>query len=74
MKHIRAIVVTWVADKADRSVVLELLQIAFLGKCDGYKDWFHGVGHSAVCQIFLLIVVRAVITSSPPAWTSSAGI
>ena len=24
----------WVADKADRSVVLALLQIAFLGKCD----------------------------------------
>ena len=26
-----------------------------------------------MCQILLLIVVRAVITSSPPAWTSSAG-
>ena len=37
------------------------------------KDWFHGVGHSPVCQIWLQIVVRAVITSSPPAWTSSAG-
>ena len=33
----------------------------------------HGVGHSPVCQILLQIVVRAVITSSPPAWTSSAG-
>ena len=38
------------------------------------KDWVHGVGHSPVCQILLQIVVRAVITSSPPAWTSSAGI
>ncbi|WP_419613947.1 hypothetical protein, partial [Thiolapillus sp.] len=37
------------------------------------KDWIHGVGHSPVCQILLQIVVRAVITSSPPAWTSSAG-
>ena len=36
------------------------------------KDWAHGVGHSPVCQILLQIVVRAVITSSPPAWTSSA--
>ena len=38
------------------------------------KDWVHGVGHSPACQILLQIVVRAVITSSPPAWTSSAGI
>ena len=37
------------------------------------KDCVHGVGHSPVCQILLQIVVRAVITSSPPAWTSSAG-
>ena len=37
------------------------------------KDCVHGVGHSSVCQILLQIVVRAVITSSPPAWTSSAG-
>ena len=37
------------------------------------KDWVHGVGHSPVCQILLQIVMRAVITSSPPAWTSSAG-
>ena len=36
------------------------------------KDWVHGVGHSPVCQILLQIVVRAVITSSPPAWASSA--
>ena len=37
------------------------------------KDWVHGVGHSPVYQILLQIVVRAVITSSPPAWTTSAG-
>ena len=37
------------------------------------KDWVHGVGHSPVCQILLQTVVRAVITSSPPAWISSAG-
>ena len=37
------------------------------------KDWVHGVGHSPVCQIPLQIVVRAAITSSPPSWTSSAG-
>ena len=29
--------------------------------------------HSPVCQILLQIVVRVVITSSPPAWTISAG-
>ena len=37
------------------------------------KVWLHGVGHFSVCQILLQIVVRAVITSSPPAWTSFAG-
>ena len=37
------------------------------------KDWVHEVGHSPVCQILLQIVVRAVITSSLPARTSSAG-
>ena len=37
------------------------------------KDWVYGVGLSPVCQILFQIVVRAVITSSPPAWTSSAG-
>ena len=37
------------------------------------KGWVHVVGHSPFCQILLQIVVRAVITSSPPAWTSSAG-
>ena len=36
------------------------------------KDWVHGGGHSPVRQILLQIVVRAVITSSAPAWTDSA--
>ena len=35
------------------------------------KDKVHGLGHSPVCQILSQIVVRAVITSSLPAWTSS---
>ena len=61
----------WVTDEADRSVILALLQVAFLGKCDD-KDWVYGTGHSPVCQILLQIVVKALITSSPPAWTSSA--
>ena len=37
------------------------------------KDWVRGVGHSPICQILLQIVVRAVITSSPPGRTNSAG-
>ena len=37
------------------------------------KDWVRGVGHSPVCKILLQIVVRVVITSSPPAGTTSAG-
>ena len=37
------------------------------------EDWVHGVCHFPVCQILLQIVVRAVITSSPPAWTISSG-
>ena len=40
----------WVTDEADRSVVLTLLQVAFLGRCDA-KNWVHGDGHSPVCQI-----------------------
>ena len=36
------------------------------------KDSVHRVGHFSVCQILLHMAVRAVITSSPPAWTSSA--
>ena len=38
------------------------------------KFWVHGVGNSPVCQILLQIVVRAVITASPPAWTSPASV
>ena len=53
-------------------VVLAPLQVANFGSVMT-KDWVHGVGHSPVCQILLQIVVRAVITSSPPALTSSAG-
>ena len=37
------------------------------------KDWVHGVGHFPVCLILLQIVVKAVITSSPPDWIGSAG-
>ena len=37
------------------------------------KDWVNGTVHSLVCQILSQIVVRAVITSSPSPWTSSAG-
>ena len=62
----------WVTDEAYCSVVLALLQLPFLGIVMT-KDWVHGVGHSPVCQILLQIVVRAVTTSPPPAWTSSAG-
>ena len=62
----------WVTDEAYCLVVLALLQVAFLESVMT-KDLVHGAGHSPVCQILLQIVVRAVITSSPPAWTSSAG-
>ena len=61
----------WVTDEADCSVVLTQLQVAFLANLT--KDWVNGAGHSPVCEIILQIVVRAVIISSPPAWTSSAG-
>ena len=46
-------------------------RLPFLGSVM-MKDWVHGVGHSSVCQILLQIVMRSVITSSPPTWTSSA--
>ena len=62
----------WVTDEANCSIVLALLQVAFLGKCDDMgsvmtKDWVHRAGYSPVCQILLQIVVRAVITAFPPA-------
>ena len=37
------------------------------------KDWVHGAGHSPVWRILVQSVVIDVITCSPPAWTSSAG-
>ena len=46
-------------------------RLPFLGSVM-IKNWVHGVSHSPVCQILLQIVVRAVITSSSPTWTSSA--
>ena len=55
--------------------VLAMLQVASLGKCDdqGLGPW----GWPFSCLPNLVadrrIVVRAVITTSPPAWTSSAG-
>ena len=59
----------WVTDS---SVALALMQVAFLGSVMT-KDRVQGVSNSPVCQILLQIVVKAVITSCPPAWTSSAG-
>ena len=47
-------------------------RLPFLGSVMS-KEWVHGVGHSPVCQIVLQVVVRAVIISFPPHWTSSAG-
>ena len=40
---------------------------------DASRSCLHCCGHSRVCQILLQIVMKVVITSSPPAWTSSAG-
>ena len=40
----------WVVDEADRSVLLALLQVSFLGSVM-ITDWFQGVSHSPVCQI-----------------------
>ena len=49
-----------VADDADRSVIMALLQTAFLEECD-HQGLGPRVGHSPVCQILLQIVVRAVL-------------
>ena len=59
----------WVTNEADRSVVLALLQVTFLGKCNDQAlgPW------GPICHILVRIVVRVVSTSSPPAWTSFAG-
>ena len=53
----------WVADEADRSVVLACCRLPFLGSVMT-KDWVNGVGHSPVCQILLQIVTNAAITAS----------
>ena len=62
----------WVTDEADPSVVPALPQVAFLRKCDdkglGPQGW-----RCSCLPDLLQIFVIAVITSSPPAWTSSAG-
>ena len=62
----------WVADEADCSEVLAVLQVAFLGRC--YDQGLDPRGwHSPVCQVLLQIFMRAVMTASPPAWSSSVG-
>ena len=38
------------------------------------KHWVHRAGYSPVHQILLQIVMKAVITTSQPAWTTSAGV
>ena len=64
----------WVTDDSDEADYLAVLALLpFLGSVMT-EDWVHGVGHSPVCKILLQNVMRAVITSSPPAWASSAGI
>ena len=68
LKHVCASV----TDKADRSVVLTLLQAAFLGSVMT-KNLVDRLGYSPVSQILLQIVVTVVITFSPPIWSSSAG-
>ena len=62
----------WMANEADRLVVLALLQVAFLGKCDdlglGLRGWPFFCLPDLVADC-----LRAMITSSPFPWTSSAG-
>ena len=60
------------ADKADGSIVLAQLQVAFLGSVIT-RERVHVVGHSPVFQILLQIAARMSIMASPPAWTNSAG-
>ena len=60
-------------DEADRSVVWYYRRLPFLGSVMT-KDWVHRVGRSPDYQILMQIVVKAVITSCPTAWTSSDGI
>ena len=63
---------SWVADQADLSVVLALLYVAFLGNSDdqglGQRGWPFS------CLPDLVADCReSRDISSPPAWTSSAG-
>ena len=60
------------SDKADGSVVLAQLQVAFLWGCDNL-DWVHVIGHSPVFQILLQIEVSMSYSGSPPVWTNFAG-
>ena len=65
----------WVTDVMMRLIVWlfwHCCRLPFLGSVMT-KDWVHRAGYSPVCQILLQIVVRAMIKSSPPALTSSAG-
>ena len=57
------------ADEADCSIVLALVQVGFVGKCD---DQGLG-GHSSVCQILLQTAMSVAVIASQHAWTSSAG-
>ena len=59
----------WVTDEADCSVVLALLQVAFLGKCDGQGLGLRCWPFSSLPE---LTVVEVVIICSPPTLTSSA--
>ena len=45
----------------------------FLGRVTK-TDWVYGMGHPPVCQMLLQILSKALITPSPPTWTSYPGI
>ena len=53
-------------DKADGSVALAQLQVAFFRGVITW-DWVQVIGHSPVFQILLQIVVRMSIMASSPA-------
>ena len=59
-------------DEADFLVVLALLQVAFLVKFDSQRLGPRGWPFSSLPDLNADCRERAVITSSPPAWTSSA--
>ena len=59
----------WMTYEADSSVVPALLQVAFLGACDDQGLGQRGWPFSCLPDI----VVIAVITGSPPVWTTYAG-